>query len=72
MTTDESAAPAAVTKAAAPMPTPAAPSTDAIVDKWVCIFIYGSIASRETDVFNYLATVAIPELKRLLAGEKQS
>jgi hypothetical protein len=72
MTTEQSTAPAPVTKPAAPTPTPAAPSSDAIVDKWVCTFIYGSIVSRETDVFNYLATVAVPELKRLLAGEKQS
>ena len=43
-----------------------------IVDKWFRTFVCGSVASRDTEVFNYLAGVAVVELKRLLAAEKQS
>ncbi len=45
------------------------PLSSNIVDKWVRTFIYGSVASRDTDAFNYLTIVAVVELKRLLAAE---
>lgn len=57
--------------AEAPLPH-VGPLPSDIVDKWFRIFICGSIASRDTEVFNYLAGVAVVELKRLLAAEKQS